>query len=640
MRRLGVAAIAVVLALGVAPAAARATVTSSSITSWVSSEPGTPVDASYLISDDNPSDPPNPAVFPTKLTVKGETNLGAVGATVDIVCYYGLPSQNETSTQYKILVSGLFVQQDGSFTTLTGSSAPLLKNIAGHACRMRAVPTGQESTSDGDGSPFAPADVAVSQVGIPSLAVGGHAYDFYAIGTTLAGYAGWNSAGSCGPYMAPFDPSYGTGNFALNCVGSLLGSNLPGVGTRSEVQVDGQDAYDAASAQAVFGGTENLTHFPVLTPTNLNFDPTDGVISSQSTEGWVVCPGDSHYPPTSRDCPDFATAGVSLQRNISTSDGGQVVTMTDTWSSTDGQPHSLDLLYDDYIGLKSSSATPGYEFPGQSTFSSYTPAATLPGPAAAPGSILVRSDLAAVDGDTSQADGAITFSTPPSGFTFVGKNEFEEHQVLAVPAGGSASISYIYSTAYTVAQVQALALAAQDRFEAPSIAITSPADNSLVPAPVASVTGTATAGSGISSVEVAGQTVPVEGGAWSAQVPLSPGMDTITALATDGAGATVQAQVTVGYPAPSPVASPSSSPGSPPPSPTPSSGPTCKVPRIKGMKLPAAERALRRAHCRVGRIRHERSRKVRAGRVVATSPGEGRRRVAGSKVELFLSSGP
>jgi len=57
------------------------------------------------------------------------------------------------------------------------------------------------------------------------------------------------------------------------------------------------------------------------------------------------------------------------------------------------------------------------------------------------------------------------------------------------------------------------------------------------------------------------------------------------------------------------------------------------------MKLPTAERALRQAHCRVGRIRHEPSKKVRDGRALGTSPSAGRRLAAGSKVELFLSRG-
>jgi hypothetical protein len=130
---------------------------------------------------------------------------------------------------------------------------------------------------------------------------------------------------------------------------------------------------------------------------------------------------------------------------------------------------------------------------------------------------------------------------------------------------------------------------------------------------------------------VAGQTVDVApGGSWHAEVPLSPGSNTITAVATDAAGASTQSQVTVVY---QPLVQGTGLP------PVVASS-VCKAPRIKGMKLPAAERAIRRAHCQVGRIRHERSKKVRQGRVISTSPAAGRQFRAGWKVELFVSKGP
>ena len=57
MLRLRIAAPLIALvALAVAPAAAQATVTQTQITSWVSSDPGTPANNPYLISYDNPPD--------------------------------------------------------------------------------------------------------------------------------------------------------------------------------------------------------------------------------------------------------------------------------------------------------------------------------------------------------------------------------------------------------------------------------------------------------------------------------------------------------------------------------------------------------------------------------------------------------
>jgi Glucodextranase, domain B/PASTA domain len=605
--RLWIAAIATAVALlGIAPAAAHATVTSSQILTWTSSQSGTPQNASYLISYDNDH---------TTLTVSGTAS--GIGS-VDIACFYGAGSSFVTLASNVAVNGGAF--NTGPRPLFTGNASTTL---AGRACRLRAIPAGGGSSDDT--ASFAGPQVAVSEVGLPSATVSGQAANFYVVATTLNGSAAWDAAGSCGPYAAPFDPSLGQGNFAIDCMGSLLGANLPSNGTRSEVQVDGQNAYDAASAQALSIGTENLVDFPSLTE-NVVQDPSNGAVSSQSTEAWGTCANPVAYPPTSADCPVFATPKVTLERDITTSDGGLVVTMTDTWSSADGQPHSLDLLYDDYVGLKSSVAQPGYEFPGHSVFSPYSAGTTLPGPGTGPGSILVRTNLAAADGDTSEAVGAITYSTPPTGFTFVGDNEFEEHQALEVPAAGSVRLTHIYSTGYTVGQTQALSLDAQDLVEPPALAITPPAGGTTVSAPTVDLSGTALAGSGITSLSVAGQSVPVTpGGSWSAEVPLNPGSNTITALATDRAGANVQAQVTIVYQPPAAATPPVA---------------RCKVPRIKGMKLPGAERALRRAHCRVGRIKHEASKKVRKGRAVGTNPPAGHRMRAGSKVELYVSKGP
>jgi hypothetical protein len=607
---------AAIAALAIVPAVARATVTSSQITSWITYGQGGGVsNASYLISDDTPT----AGNFPTGLAVSGTAPGAGASDRVDIVCFYG----QGAGAGHSVLVSNVAVTRSGqtaAFATSTGSAAPALRAIAGHACRLRAIPAGGESSDDIPA--FAGPQIAVSEAGLPSATISGHPYDFFVDGTTFTGYAAWGSAGSCGPYSAPLDPSFGMGNFAINCMGSLLAGDLPGGGSRSEVQVDGHNAYDAASAEAAFGGTESLTNFPSLTA-SVNWDPATGLASSQSTESWVVCPGLSSYPPTLEACPSFAPSGVQLQRDVGMSDGGQVVTMTDTWSSTDGNAHTLDLLYDDYVGLKASTAQRGYQFPGQSGFTPYGAGATVPGPSAAPGSILVRTNLAAPDGDPSEAAGAITFSSAPAGFAFVSNNEFEEHQILRVPAGGSVRQTYIYSTGYSVADAEALAHAAQDRIESPAIAITSPAGGATVSTPTVTVSGLAASGSGISSLVVGGQPVSVgPGAAWSAQVPLRPGANTITAIATDDAGATAQAHVAVVYQ----------------PSPTPAAA-RCKVPRTKGMKLPAAEKAIRRAHCRVGKIKKKRSRKIRRGRVVGSSPPAGRKLAVGAKIELFVSKG-
>jgi hypothetical protein len=60
----------------------------------------------------------------------------------------------------------------------------------------------------------------------------------------------------------------------------------------------------------------------------------------------------------------------------------------------------------------------------------------------------------------------------------------------------------------------------------------------------------------------------------------------------------------------------------------------CIVPRVIGLRLSAAERRLRRAHCSVGRIK--RTKTGRPGRVVAQSPRPGAKRRRGYSVRLVV----
>lgn len=566
-------------AVGLLPATAQASVTQSQITSWVtqSTDPlghtSEVTNGTYLLSLDNPP-------TPTTIDVKGTTS-GSPGDLIDIACFYG------TGGSVK-LRSNLPVGTGGAFDT----GAIPLRPIAGYACRLRAVPAGAETTSDNDPA-FTGPQVAVSEAALPLSTISGGTvnpgkpYNYYVNDVTLTGWSAWKAVGTngCGPYAAPIDPTFNVGNFAIDCAGSLLADDLGAWGGRSEVQIDNHNAYDAASAQALVArtngldnGTEDLANFPTLSA-SVTWDPTTGLITSSSRESFVECSGPDQWKPAAiADCPSFVDAGVTLERDITTSDGGRVVTMTDTWSSTDGLSHSVDLLYDDYVGLSSSSAIRGYEFPGESTFSSHLMGDPLPGPAAGPGSIFVHTNQGASDGNPAEAFGAITYATAPSGFHFApaapaaptpppASNEFEEHAVASIPAGGRASLSYVYSVGYSLADVQSLALAAQDGF--PPAPVTSPPPSTTPP----------TAGP---------VTVTL-----SSSPPVLP---------------------------PAPVA-------------------TCHVPKIKGMKLRAAEKALRRAGCKVGRIRHVTSRKMARGRVVSSTPRAGRRLPGPGKVELFVSKG-
>jgi hypothetical protein len=80
----------------------------------------------------------------------------------------------------------------------------------------------------------------------------------------------------------------------------------------------------------------------------------------------------------------------------------------------------------------------------------------------------------------------------------------------------------------------------------PTLAITSPAPNTTTHMPTITVAGTTSDASGIASVIVNG--APADGTLdWSANVTLVAGENTIIVVATDGAGLTTTATVTVHY---------------------------------------------------------------------------------------------
>jgi Ca2+-binding RTX toxin-like protein len=79
----------------------------------------------------------------------------------------------------------------------------------------------------------------------------------------------------------------------------------------------------------------------------------------------------------------------------------------------------------------------------------------------------------------------------------------------------------------------------------------------------------------------------------------------------------------------------------PPPPPPPPPPPTvhCVVPKVKGKLLGAAELAIRRGHCRVGRITRAYSAKVKKNHVISQTPAAGRSLAQNGKVSLLVSKG-
>jgi hypothetical protein len=574
--------------------AAQAAITTSNITS--------PATGGYLEGVDSPS--------PNMLTVTG-TSDGTTGDFVRIRCWYANGSFRN------FLSTAVPVAADGSFS----ATAPT-KNIGGRDCRLRAEPT----SVSGEHAAFTGPRLAVSEFDTIQYTISdgpnaGDQYDYYANGTTFGTYSGWDSVGDCGPYGRTLDTSYALSPYAIECEGNLYGSD--GV-SRSEIQVDGKNAYAPDQAISLFGrsggtcpptcdGSFDNSGFPMLTVSQ-NWNASNGFESTSETDGIVECTGaDGYLPPNQAACPSFQDSGVQLRRAISMT-GPNTIKMTDVWSSTDGHAHTVDALYDDYVDSLGSGA--GYQFPGEPGFSRHTIGDVIGGASSAPGSIFVHTDIAALDGDPNQNYGSITFSSAPSQFMFKGDNEFNEHQTLSVPAGGTATLTYYYSFGTTLAQVQALAYANQDQIRSPAVSITSPLSGTKTTDASIGVSGTASSGSGISSLTVGGHAVSVgSNGSWSTSVALAKGANTITATATDNAGQSASANVTVIY------------------------AQKCVVPRVKELSRSKAEKKIRAAGCLVGKIKKKHSKKVKKGHAVGTNPAAGKTLKPGAKIELIISEG-
>ncbi len=427
-----------VLVVSLTASTAGAAITASTIT--------TPKNGSYFVYNED-----NPNTF----AISGTTTGGTTGDHVDIRCYYGA----ETRT----VASNVAVSQDGSFSVPT---ADLSEANVYSPCRLRAVPAG---TSPADLTPFAGPRINVGDKQTYHVSGGandGTLYDFYLFGQQPAGGFDYDSLSSCGVddgYLSDSTLALTTVTFWCN---AALFNQESSPGTRSELQIDGGDAWPTWSAYRI---NSTATGFPTLT-WSYHVNPHNGNLVIHDTEPLIKCT-DKTYPPTPVTCPKFVMAGVTDHRTITQDHTGLLTRVTDVFTSTDGKKHSLDLLWANnqrfHDGSGGDSSQVAYKFPGQSTFSTHAVSDTVPLPESAPATILVNMKGAA-DGDTSTGQGAIVYDRPATKATFVtagtSNSQFTLHQTGKVPAKGSTRFRFAYAQGFKAAGVAKLATTAVHAF--------------------------------------------------------------------------------------------------------------------------------------------------------------------------------
>jgi hypothetical protein len=552
------------------------------------------------------------------------TSDGDSSDTVDIRCY-------TIGTSYNTLVSNVPVNDDGTFT----SDPTELGGVYDDACHFRAVQSGNDPT---DVSPFTGPWAGVSESDSYLISGGpndGTKYDFFADLWQRSGHVEYDSVSNCGisemEIMSPL--SRQSSGSSWDCSAVLSSSdpqaNAPG---RSEIEVDGTQAYGAYAANNLFSGGPNSadnTGFQALTSSvSQNAATGDGLITEE--QSFVACPGGpGNYPANAGNCsPDFADTGVKLSRTYAQSDDGRSVLVTDSWSSTDGSAHQLKLHYDN--GLSGCCDSPQWGMQGNE------PGAVAPGEVAdgfpsGPGSVTGRVSTTAVPSVQYPAF-SMTWDTAPDQARFFqaaccpsGALRFLSDYTLTVPETGAKVMRFAYTNSPTQAGADAEATRSRDAFGAPTVTITTPANGSTVNTATVNVGGSALDNVGVASLVVNGTPVtPAADGTYSVPVALAAGANALTATVKDAAGNTATATGSVTY------------------TPTPATTPAvkCVVPSVKrGSKVSTAKKLMAKAHCKSGRLVKKRSAKTKKGRVISLVNSPGITFPAGQKLQIIVSSG-
>ena len=429
---------ALVVAGGLATPAAHAAITSSKIT--------TPANPSFFIADQDA----NTQTFAISGTTTGQN--GTTDA-VDVNCYW---DGSVVTVAHNVPLS-----PTGSFSIPKAN----LDQPLDLTCRLRAVPAG---TKPSDLTPFAGPVIGVGERGSEPVADGpntGKVVGYYIDAQQKTAAFDYNALGGCGltdGYL--YDSTFAQTTTTFSCDAALFSSNSVTAPTRSELQIDGANAYDPFSAGQI---DPNATGLPSLTDT-YTVDEATGNVVIHETDPLVEC-REATYPPNVISCSSFDSAGVTDDRTVAQSHDGHISSIRDSFKSTDGKTHSLDLLWDDsqhFWGASGDSTQLEYEFPGQTGFSTHAAGDSVSLPSSG-GTIFVRMHGAA-DGDTGTGQGAIVYNRPASAATFTLVQSFQSeltlHQTGTVPAGGSTTFRSAYVQDFSAAGVASLAKAAAKTF--------------------------------------------------------------------------------------------------------------------------------------------------------------------------------
>jgi hypothetical protein len=382
------------------------------------------------------------------------TSNGTTGDSLDVICVYYWGS-------FGTMAASVPVNADGTWDAGQLDST----NVNDNNCTIRAVPHGGGLPSDP--SPFSgplgtfPYYQRYYDTGNSVR----RQYDAFADLWGSAGHSEMYSSGDGGLYQYPVAPD-GYYNDSGWSYSAALYNQDSQLSSRSELNVDGQNAYNAYGAYSVAGGTLSSNPGRSAMATSFVLDPVTGNYTTTEDEDLVVCPGPAsgNYPPSSSNCPQFVSSGVHFTRKVVQDHDGRLVTIIDSYTSIDGKAHTLTARYDNPFYNSNTE----FSVPGQGGLNDYNQGDVVSGPFPAPASIQGVADY------TSPASygyprGYLTWDTAPNQVRFYRYNWFIlDYLNRTIPAGGSLTFRFAYDSSASQSVSDALRAAAVAAFTPPA----------------------------------------------------------------------------------------------------------------------------------------------------------------------------
>ncbi len=378
----------------------------------------------------------------------------AVGASdgdkVDIACYNGAPGG--TPLVFKQIVPTAFTVTSGQFA----GDLDFYDWLAGQSCRLAAVP----AFSELDDIPDNPVNFAGPVVQFNEKATNIDNVKPTGFGVYAGQFPGsfyWDTAGACGLADSKLIDVTNAMRLAnvFDCAARFHGTSDDY--TTSPIRIGGKNGVLPGFLRG--NAMEDDPEFPALSYST-SFDASGNLTLTESEE--IATCSTNAFPAYADDCEGLEDSVVSLNRTVKQGQNGKQAIVTDSFVSTDGNSHPIDVIYTNGMAFAyyGGSGHIRYLFPGGAEINDPAHGTVVGGPIAA-GSTIRAFDPNYPDGSQEAGRAAITLGSEADFADFSYPSGFEKRVRLhyvnrTVPASGAFTITTTYTQALTDGELTSL----------------------------------------------------------------------------------------------------------------------------------------------------------------------------------------